>query len=368
MNLDSQAAAASPDDTVYFGEGTQVVRPGEELQLAQLQNYLKSQLPYLAGSLSVEQFPGGASNLTYLLRVGDQELVLRRPPFGNQVKSAHDMGREYRVLSKLHRVYAPAPKPLVYCEDDSVIGAPFYAMERRRGIVLRNTPDNPKLDETAVKELCEALIGNLAKLHAVDFQAAGLGDLGKPDGYARRQVEGWTKRYLNAQTDEYPEMARVIKWLNDNIPAESGASVVHNDYKYDNVMFDPNNLTRIVAVLDWEMCTIGDPLMDLGTTLGYWTQSDETEMEGFVSDSPTALRGSLTRKELAARYSEITGRDINNMLFYYNFGLFKIAVIIQQIYARYIKGFTNDQRFVGFNKRVALLAQASARSISTEKY
>lgn len=368
MHQDSQVSVASSDATVNIGEGTQAVRPGEELQIAQLERYLKSHLPNLSGTLSVEQFPGGASNLTYLIRIGAHEMVLRRPPFGNQVKSAHDMGREFRVLSKLHQVYAPAPKPLVYCEDESVLGAPFYAMERRRGIVLRNSPDNPPFAQGTIKKLCGALIENLAKLHAVDYQAAGLSDLGKPDGYTLRQVEGWTKRYINAQTDEYPEMKAVINWLQDNMPTDSGASVVHNDYKYDNVMFDPNALTRIVAVLDWEMCTIGDPLMDLGTTLGYWIQNNEVELEGFVSNSPTALPGSFTRKEIAERYGEITGRDISNMLFYYNFGLFKIAVIIQQIYARYVKGFTRDQRFADFNKRVALLAQASTRSIAAEKY
>lgn len=367
MTPENSGIAAS-NGAVNVGEETQQVRPGEELDCSQLENYLIQKFPNITGPLVIRQFPGGASNLTYLIEFGDREMVLRRPPFGNQVKSAHDMGREYRVLSKLHEVYFPAPRPLIYCEDDSVLGAPFYAMERRRGVILRNRPDNPPLDSSTQKQICESLVRNLADLHRIDFVAAGLGDLGRPEGYARRQVEGWTKRYYTAQTDEHPELDLTIKWLNENLPATHDAAIVHNDYKFDNIVLDPNDLTRIIGVLDWEMCTIGDPLMDLGTTLGYWIQGDEKEMEGFIKYSPTALPGSLTRRELAEKYAEIAGRDLSKMLFYYTFGLFKIAVIIQQIYARYVKGYTQDQRFANNDRRVALLGQACARAIDTGRY
>src|SRR5207248_2866995 len=203
---------------------------------------------------------------------------LRRPPFGNQVKTAHDMGREYRVLSKLSAVFPPAPRPYCYCEDSSVLGVPFYVMERRRGVVLRGV-DNPgvSIDPPAARRLSTALIDNLALLHALDYKAAGLADLGKPEGYVTRQVTGWINRYVNARTDPLPEMDWIARWLTDHTPAESGAALVHNDYKYDNLLLDPADLTRIVAVLDWEMATVGDPLMDLGTTLGYWVEPGDPE-------------------------------------------------------------------------------------------
>ncbi|HJZ89850.1 MAG TPA: phosphotransferase family protein [Gemmataceae bacterium] len=342
------------------------VRPGEELPVATLDAFLAKSLPEVAGLLSVEQFPCGYSNLTYLLRKGDREFVLRRPPFGNQVKTAHDMGREFRVLSKLSAVYPPAPRSYFYCEDLEVLGAPFYVMERRRGVVLRhaNIPGT-SLDPPAARRLSEALIDNLALLHALDYKAAGLADLGRPDGYVQRQVTGWIGRYTNAQTEPLPGMDRIAQWLTDHQPARSDAALIHNDYKYDNLVLDPADLMRVVAVLDWEMATVGDPLMDLGTTLGYWVEAGDTEPVRAGAFGPTALPGSLTRQELVARYADMTGRDMSVMLFYYCFGVYKIAVIVQQIYARYLRGHTRDARFARLNERVATLCETALRAADT---
>jgi aminoglycoside phosphotransferase (APT) family kinase protein len=351
------------DATTGLDPTTQV-RAGEELAPA-LEGYLREHVEGASGPFVVEQFAHGHSNLTYLLRLGDAEWVLRRPPFGNQVKTAHDMGREYRVLSKLWKVYPPAPRPVIYCEDTAVLGAPFYIMERRRGVVLRRQlPPAVAIDPPAARRLSIALIDNLALLHVLDYQAAGLGDLGKPEGYVARQVTGWTERYARARTGDVPAIERVASWLAGRIPPESGAGLVHNDYKYDNLVLDPGDLTRIVAVLDWEMATVGDPLMDLGTTLGYWVEAEDPAELRQAAFGPTALPGSLTRQELTARYGERTGCDLSNVLYYYAFGLFKIAVIIQQIYARYVRGHTRDPRFARLDELVAVLAEQADRAIA----
>jgi aminoglycoside phosphotransferase (APT) family kinase protein len=334
------------------------MRQGEELPLTPLEAYLKQRLPGAAGPLGVEQFPHGHSNLTYLLRLGEAEWVLRRPPFGNQVKTAHDMGREYRVLSGLSAVFPAAPRPLLYCDDESVLGTTFYVMERRRGVVLRKQlPPGMAIDPLTARGLCTALIDTLARLHALDYRAAGLGELGKPEGYVARQVNGWANRYAAARTDDVPEMERVARWLSEHLPPEVGAALIHNDFKYDNLLLDPADLTRIVAVLDWEMATLGDPLMDLGTTLSYWVEAGDPEPLRRAAFGPTALPGSLTRRELVERYEERAGRVAPGVLFYYCFGLFKTAVIIQQIYARFVRGHTRDARFARLNEVVAVLAR-----------
>ena len=345
-------------------DASRPIRPGEELNIPALEAYLLAQLPGTHGSLTVEQFPGGASNLTYLLRLGDQEMVLRRPPFGNRVKSAHDMGREYRVLSKLHAVYAPAPRPLLYCEDESVLGAPFYCMERRRGVVLRRKlPEGFALDPPTVARLDRAFIDNLVLFHQIDYEAAGLGDLGKPVGYVARQIEGWNKRYVACRTEEIPEMEFLLGWFPQQMPPQSAASLVHNDYKFDNLMLDPRELTKIVAVLDWEMCTLGDPMMDFGTALAYWVEARDPASLQRHAFGPTQLPGSMTRRELVDYYGQRSGFDTSNVLFYYGFGLYKVAVIVQQIYYRYVQGFTKDERFAQFNQQVAALAQEASRAI-----
>ncbi len=321
------------------------VRQGEELDTGKLEAFLKEHIPDLDGPLTVRQFPSGFSNLTYLLRVGEREMVLRRPPFGANIRSAHDMGREYRVLSGLIKVYPKVPRPLAYCEDASVLGAPFYVMERVAGVILRaRPPKDADLPPALMANLSAAAVDNLAKIHGLDYEAAGLGDLGHPDGYVQRQIEGWSRRYRKAQTDEVTEIDAVMAWLAQNRPAESGAALIHNDYKFDNLVLDPNDLTRIKAVLDWEMCTIGDPLMDLGTSLGYWIEAgDPPALLGLLN--LTALPGVYDRAQVVARYEQASGRAVENPLFYYVYGVFKIAVIVQQIYVRYRKGLTQDQRF-----------------------
>jgi aminoglycoside phosphotransferase (APT) family kinase protein len=345
------------------------VRSGEELDLEKLRAYLAERLPEVISNdpLVVEQFPHGHSNLTYLVRQGDLELVLRRPPFGNRVKTAHDMGREYRILSRLCRIYEPAPCPVLYCDDEDVLGAPFYLMERRRGIIIRRPPVDRPIPPETVRRLCESLIDGLARLHSLDCSAAGLADLGKPDGYVERQVSGWSRRYRDARTDDLPAMERAADWLAANRPPESGAALIHNDYKFDNLVLDPADLGRIVAVLDWEMATIGDPLLDLGTTLGYWIQADDPEPIRRFLAGPTAMPGSLNRRELAERYAAAAGRQLPDLLFYYVYGLFKIAVIAQQIYARFVRGATHDPRFAALGAVVAALGESAGRAIDSSR-
>lgn len=346
---------------------TKPIRAGEELDEAKLQAYLRENLNLQTSEISLSQFPAGSSNLTYCVRIGAEEYVLRRPPFGNQVKSAHDMKREFQVLSRLSEFYKPAPKPLLYCADEAVTGSEFYLMERRKGLIIRGkSPANLNSPELQ-RKVCESFIENLAQLHALDYKQIGLENLGKPEGYARRQVEGWTKRYFNAKTDEHAELEKAIEWLGASIPKTSGASLVHNDYKFDNVMLNPENLIEIVAVLDWEMTTIGEPLMDLGTTLGYWMAKEAGEAMLSMPFNPRVLMENISRQELIEMYAEKSGRDVSEMLFYYAFGTFKIAVIAQQIYFRFAKGFTQDRRFATFNHFVNALGKIALRAIETEK-
>jgi len=349
-------------------DGTAPVRSGEELPIERLEACLRQQFPDVAGSLTVEQFPHGHSNLTYLLRLGEHEMVMRRPPFGNQVKSAHDMGREYRVLSKLSAVYPPAPRPYFYCEDESVLGAPFYVMERRKGIVLRRVaPGTSPVDTDTARRLGISLVDNLARLHMLDYKAAGLGDLGKPEGYVTRQVSGWINRWGAARTDDLPSVERIGAWLPEHMPRESGAALIHNDYKFDNLLLDANDPTKIVAVLDWEMATVGDPFMDLGSTLGYWVEATDAPAFQPVATGPSNVPGNLTRREVVDRYAEVTGRSVPDVLFYYCFGLYKMAVILQQIYARYVRGHTKDPRFARLNTWVEALGQQAERSLEAGK-
>jgi aminoglycoside phosphotransferase (APT) family kinase protein len=278
------------------------------------------------------------------------------------------MGREVAVLSKLAPVYSRAPAVIAFHDDPDVLGAPFYLMERRRGVILRKKlPKGFVVPPETFRKLGESLVDNLARLHSIDYTAAGLGELGKPAGFIERQVAGWRKRYQQAQTDDYPEVVQTAEWVAANMPVESGATLIHNDYKYDNLVLDPNDLTRITAVLDWEMCTLGDPLLDLGVSLSYWVQADDSEVLRHFIPGPTNLPGNLTRQEIIARYAAKTGRDTSNMLFYYAFGIFKLAVIIQQIYARYAKGHTRDERFAGLNHVVEGLGRAGLDAISKNR-
>lgn len=347
---------------------TTKIRAGEELNEANLREFLRARFPEAKGEIEMSQFPAGSSNLTYCVRLGAEEYVLRRPPFGNQVKTAHDMRREFNVLSKLSKVYKPAPAPLIYSDDESIIGSEFYLMERRRGLIIcGKSPQILESSPELQRRVCESFIENLANLHALDYEKIGLGDLGKPEGYARRQVEGWTKRYFNAQTDEHAELEKAIEWLAQNIPESNNASLVHNDYKFDNVMLDPENLTEIVAVLDWEMTTVGEPLMDLGTTLGYWMSKESGDEMLSMPFNPRVLMENISRRALVEMYAEKSGRDVSNILFYYVFGTFKIAVIAQQIYFRFHKGFTQDKRFARFNHFVNALGKIALFAIERGK-
>ena len=342
------------------------IRPGEELDLTKLEPYLRRQYPSDAGELVVGQFPSGHSNLTYSLSLGTRELVLRRPPFGSKVKSAHDMSREYRVLSKLHSVYAPAPEVLLYCDDESIIGAPFYVMNPIRGVILRrHVPPGLDFPTETVRRLSESFVDNLIRLHRVDYAAAGLSDLGKPEGYLERQMSGWAERYYGSKTHDYPEVEKISAWMQEHVPSTRGGSLIHNDYKYDNVVLDPNDLTTIVGVLDWEMCTIGDPLTDLGTTLAYWIDAADPEDLQKIRWGPTNVPGSLTRAEIVQEYALKTGANPSEIAFYLAFARFKLAVIVQQIYYRYHQGLTKDERFAAMPDTIRILLRASLHTAQT---
>ena len=333
------------------------VRAGEELDAAALAAYLDRELG-TPGAIRVEQFPGGHSNLTYLVHHGDREYVLRRPPFGSKVKTAHDMGREVAVLSRLAPVFDRAPRVIAYEPAGDVLGAPFYLMERRRGVILRH--DLPAgLD---ARRACELLVDTLVDLHAVDYAAAGLGDFGKPAGYIERQVRGWSERYTGSQTDDIAAVTEVIAWLAAHQPAEGAPALIHNDFKFDNVVFDAG-FTRVTAVLDWEMATIGDPLMDLGTSLSYWMEASDAALFQQPIFGVTSKPGMMTRAEVAARYFERSERRTDQLVFFYVFGLFKTAVILQQIYYRYAKGLTKDPRFAPFIVVVRALADQARATL-----
>ena len=354
-------------------DGTAGVRPGEELNTAALDVWLEANVDVdgakLCGPLRVRQFPSGHSNLTYVLDKGGVELVLRRPPFGSTVKSAHDMGREHKVLSALSPSWGRVPRPLAFCDDHDVIGADFYLTTRERGVVYRRDPPaGVVLDETTVRGLSVSLIDTLADLHALDPDEVGLSDLGKPEGYVARQVKGWIGRYEDAATDDLPQAAKVAKWLDDHQPASGKGRVIHNDYKFDNVMYArsaPGENPRVIAVFDWEMATVGDALMDLGTTLCYWVEPEDAPISHQARFGPTHLPGAFTRREVVSHYEQKTGRSVDNVAFYYAFGLYKTAVVCQQIYARFKAGKTKDPRFEFMAVAVqALLDKAEAQIAS----
>lgn len=341
------------------------VRDGESIDAERLLAYLREHVPGVEAPLSIEQFPAGFSNLTYLLKFDGRELVLRRPPVGAKIKTAHDMLREFRILSHLHPSFQKAPRPLVYCDDETVIGAPFYVMERVKGVILRaQLPEGLEIPPESMRALSKAFIEGMVEIHSVDYEAAGLSDVGRPAGYVRRQVGGWTGRYYNARTDDVPSIERLASWLAENTPADSERSaLIHNDYKYDNVVLAPDDLTRVVAVLDWEMATIGDPLMDFGTTIGYWVDPNDPEEWQRCGFGVTMLSGNLKRQEVVENYALLSGREIREPVFYYAYGMLKIAVIVQQIYYRYRQGLTKDGRFAALGALVHACGLMAGRAI-----
>ena len=334
------------------------IRAGEELDSSRLAPWLREHLRDAAGGVEIQQFRKGHSNLTYLVRADGSEYVLRRPPFGNVVKTAHDMGREFRVLSALAPVFSPAPRPIVYCDDESVLGVPFYLMERRRGMVLRTTlPPGFTLTPALASGLCSCLVDTLIALHSIDYRAVGLDTLGKPDGYVKRQVTGWAERYRAAATEAVPEMDQVVGWLLAHLPPESGVAVIHNDYKFDNIMLSAEDPTRVAAIFDWEMATVGDPLMDVGTALSYWYDPTDPAEVRTWSMGPTMEPGMWSRRRVLEAYLERTGRAMSGPEFYFAYGLFKLAVVVQQLHARYVRGFTKDIRFADMNEKVVALTR-----------
>ena len=350
---------------INIDQSTQI-RQGEELNQDQLNEYLKSQVPDFGEIIGIEQFAGGFSNLTYLIKTAEKEYVLRRPPFGANIKSAHDMGREFKVLSLLKPHYPKVPQPVIFCEDETVMGCQFYMMERVNGVIFRGKDAlKMSIPEDTMRQLSENLVDNLADLHLLDIEKTGLINLGKPEGYVQRQVEGWIGRYEKSQTDDIPAMIEIAVWMRTNMPRPQAPAFLHNDYKYDNVLLNPDDLTEILGVLDWEMSTVGDPLMDLGASLAYWCEDGDGQF--LKSFNITWLKGNLTRKEVVERYAQKTGRDVTDILFYYVFGLYKNTVIMQQIYARWKAGLTKDPRFggliVGINELSKMAIGAIRRGV-----
>lgn len=342
------------------------IRSGEEIAQAELENYLKEQIG-TKDKLSIRQFPSGFSNLTYLLTLGDDQFVMRKPPIGANVKSGHDMSREFNILTALEDHFK-VPKPILFCEDDSVIGSPFYVMERLNGIILRaGMPADMIPDEPLMKVISESWVETLVQLHKVNIEAAGLSDFGKPEGYVERQVSGWIGRYQKSQTDEIKEMDNVAKWLHAHQPTQYETNLIHNDYKYDNVVLDPADWSNIIGVLDWEMATIGDPLMDMGTSLGYWVDTDDPPELRKMQLNPTTSLGNPSREELMTLYERYSGSMVDHPVFYYAFGLFKVAVIAQQIYSRYKAGITKDERFGKLIFGVRICSQMAWQAIQKNR-
>lgn len=351
---------------------TRPVRESEQLDWESLAGYLRAHLPEVVGEsfdaaapLSVEQFPGGHSNLTYLLRFGGREFVMRRPPFGPVAPKAHDMAREFRILEALHPVFPLAPRPYLLCEETEVVGSVFYLMERRRGLVVRSE-EPPELDGRPAERhrASAALVDALAGLHAVDVRAHGLDSLGKPAGFVERQVRGWAERWHRSQTDELSEMDALAAWLSERLPKDPGRpTLVHGDYKLDNVMLDASDVGCVVGVFDWEMSAIGDPLVDLGILLGYWVHT-AAAAAGERRDTVSAVtnrKGWFTREEILERYGERRGADLSGVGFYEVFAVFKLAVVLQQIFFRYRRGQTDDPRFAVLGERVQWLARIATQ-------
>jgi aminoglycoside phosphotransferase (APT) family kinase protein len=332
------------------------MRQGEELDLNKVKAFLESELGESFENIRIKQFRSGYSNLTYLVELGEKEYVLRRPPFGVKAATAHDMKREFRIMNALKPVYPYCPETIAYCEDESVIGAPFYLMERIKGIILRrDPPQGLTYSSEDARKLCENFLDAHAQLHSIDYTSVGLNDFGKPHGYVGRQVSGWSKRFRNAWTPDAPDFETVMLWIADNQPPDTQTPcVIHNDYRLDNLVLDPEDPVRIIGVLDWEMGAIGNPLMDLGNSLAYWIEKDDPPEMQALRLMPTNMDGALTRDELVARYAQKSGASVDSFDFYYCFGLFRLAVIAQQIYYRYYHGQTSDERF----KRLVFAAHA----------
>ncbi|WCK52792.1 phosphotransferase family protein [Aneurinibacillus sp. Ricciae_BoGa-3] len=326
---------------------TIAVRTGEELDATSVEFFVKQHIPEAGnGQLEIEQFSAGKSNLTYLLRCGNWEGVLRRPPFGPVAPKAHDMERECRILQKIHPVFPLAPRPYIFTDDASIIGAPFYIMERRKGIVLDSSfpPGFDNLVDT-LRDISYAVVDTLVDLHAINYKEAGLEDIGRPDGFMQRQVQGWIQRYEKAKTEDVPQVETLQKWLMQRLPQSQGTTIVHNDFKLNNMMLAEEDPVKVAGVFDWEMSTIGDPLLDVGVALSYWSGKEDPPALRNGFKSVTEYPGFITKGEFIERYAEKSGRDLSEIRYYQIFAYFKLAVICQQIYYRWKKGQTQDERF-----------------------
>jgi len=322
------------------------VRPGEELDIEAVDAWLKARVPELQGKPEVTQFSGGASNWTYRLKYPGHDLILRRPPAGTKAAGAHDMGREYRIQKALKPVFGVVPEMIGHCDDESVIGAEFYVMARIPGIIpRRDLPSGVELTEDETRTLCLNALDTLIALHRVDYRDAGLAEIGKGEGYVRRQIEGWCARYEKARTWNVPSFKKIMRWLRERMPEDVATCVIHNDFRFDNLVLDPDDPTRVIGVLDWELATLGDPLMDLGNTLAYWTQADDDRIARANRRQPTHLPGMLTRAQVVDYYCEQTGYRPEDLTFYLVYGVFRLAVIAQQIYYRYHHGQTDNPAF-----------------------
>jgi aminoglycoside phosphotransferase (APT) family kinase protein len=348
-------------------------RAGDTIELQPLQSWLQAHVPQVVPAtahLTVRRFPGGFSNLTYELSVHTngnvRRYVLRRPPHGVTSGVAHNMSREHDVLAALHPLGIPVPQPIVRCDDSSVIGAPFYLMEFVDGVILRGPGASGfRMDDGVASATMSALshtfVNTLVQLHALPVDTEPLASVGRPLGYVSRQVHGWTRRWVASRTEELSSLNQVAAWLDANQPPDRDAALIHNDFKFDNLVLDRETNRRVTAILDWEMATVGDPLMDVGTALAYWVEADDAPIFRSLGLGVTALPGSFTRTELLHAYSAASGRDISDAAFYYTFGLFKVAVIAQQIYARHVQGMTNDTRFGQLGVVVAALGDVAVQ-------
>ncbi len=346
------------------------VRKGEELNNSRLESFLRDNIESLPmGEIEIEQFGTGHSNLTYHLKIADWTAVLRRPPLGPVAPKAHDMNREFRILSELYPVYQAAPRPYLYSDDETVVGSPFFVMERKNGIVLDTEfPSYITPTKDICRQLSKIMVDELVNLHDIDYTQTGLINISQPEGFMERQVHGWISRYERSKTDEIREVEMLKEWMVKNIPLSQAPTVIHYDYKLNNAMFS-DDLTRMVGLFDWEMTTVGDPLADLGAAMSYWIQSDDDEMlkRGLGKPPVTVQEGFYTRDEFVEEYAKKSGRDVSDMNFYLTFAYFKLAVICQQIYYRYKKGQTNDQRFAKFNFTVKSLIQYALVESSRNK-
>jgi aminoglycoside phosphotransferase (APT) family kinase protein len=346
----------------------QNVRKGEELNEVLLKKYLQETglINSVESDLSVHQFTHGFSNLTYLLQIEEKEYVVRKPPKG-AIKRGHDMHREFKVQSGISKSFSKVPKMFAFSDDETILGSDFYIMEKVEGIILNYKQAHKRnIPASEYKTIANSWLDTLVELHKVDYHAIGLGNLGKPEGYVARQVSNWGKQYLKAKTEEVSEAATVMKWMEEQQPTAYEHCLIHNDFKYDNVVFKDDSWQEVAAVLDWEMATLGDPLMDLGTSLGYWTVATDHDFVKQGIPSPTIFEGNPIRSEIAEMYSQKSGRNIDNLVFCYVFGLFKIAVIAQQIYYRFSKGWTSDPRFANLNKASELCCKLALKAIKTK--